>query len=974
MAKYSMSRKGEYSAERRYHYRDEKYEKCDNTSYGNKLDNHMKEKSGYYVNDGRRHDISRSREEMIGVIGREGHKNDGVYNNNDRRRGSMDNYERRRNEENHTGDRNRNVSKGRRDYHRDAASRERCYSNRSPRRNMSVDRKRGNMYDRNNEDKVYEKKARYERDNHSTNNKNYNNNYINKDNKNNYNENKISAEYVNRGRNDKMHMRRHSRDEKEGRRSYQEYFEENRHRENNYEEHRREGYEREGYEREGYEREGYGREGYEREGYGREEHRREGYEREGYGREGYRHEGYRHEGYRHEGYRHEGYRHERYLPRDHPHKEFHHNENPYYKKDFSHKVPNSGAIRRERGREFRNHAYKKVGACKIFVGNISSNAREEDVRRRFEQYGDIMHMQWKKRFAFIEYYKASHALNALEKENGKMFFGEELNVQEHQYNMNSYGYKNDNRSYFHFKMSRNYSPPNFGNESIERRNSLRIVVKNIDEKASWQDLKDFGREVGSVSYANIVDDYHSKEKFGIIEFYNHENAKDAINILNGKNFYGKSVTVIRYNDSDLNTRYKNKERVENYMRGVNDHYGEGEKYVRDERTYRDKLTFDRINRSRHNFLNRGRNIRRNKYFRRDDNEDNKSEVDDSKYKKSSRSMSIIDRDNTYDESVSNRNGNMKDHRDDDLCYERDYEEKMINGNNKKILNSSEEVGEHTHSNINDNMNKDQKDIIDEKEKGGEENISLKNYENKKVNVEHDYENKKENVEHDYENKKENVEHDYEDKKENVEHDYENKKENVEHDYENKKENVEHDYENKKENVEPDYENVIESDRGKRKNVKSKNKYENEKKAKTKNGLYDDIYERKLQEGSVCRSTKDIDQDNYNNEETKNIKDEFLVDRKNEGEGYDDDTYTSERDKSINEKIMKEDYINKDYILEKNDNINISSKKSRVIKKSTTKKRMTRVSEESTTKVDTRESDEDDLMENEQWLDSKKKCV
>ncbi|SOV77031.1 RNA-binding protein, putative [Plasmodium sp. gorilla clade G3] len=860
MGKYSMSRKGEYSDERRYHYRDEKYEKSDNTSYGNKLDNHMKERSGYYINEGRRHDISRSREEMIGVIGREGHKNENVYNNNDRRRGSIENYERRRNEENHTGDRNRNISKGRRDYHRDVPSRDRCYSNRSPRRNVSVDRKRGNIFDRNNEDNIYEKKARYERDNHNNNNNNYSNNYNNKDNKNNYNENQFSAEYVNRGRNDRMHMRRHSRDEKEGRRSYQDHYEENRHRENNYEEHRR---------------------------------------------EEYRHEGYRHEGYRHEGYRHEGNRHEGYVPRDHPHKEFHHNENPYYKKDFSHRVPQSGTIRRERGREFRNHVYKKIGACKIFVGNISSNAREEDVRRRFEQYGDIMHMQWKRRFAFIEYYKASHALNALEKENGKMFFGEELSVQEHQYNMNSYGYKNDNKAYFNFKMSRNYSPPNFGNESIERRNSLRIVVKNIDEKASWQDLKDFGREVGSVSYANIVDDYHSKEKFGIIEFYNHENAKDAINILNGKKFYGRSVDVIRYNDSDLSKRYKNKERDDNYMKGVHDRYGEGEKYVRDERLYRDKFTFDRMNRNRHTFFNRGRNIRRNKYFRRDDNEDNKSEVDDSKYRKSPRSMSIIDRDNTYDERVSHRNDNMKDYRDDNICYDRNDQEKMINNNNKRILNSSEEVGEHTHSNINDDINKDQKDIIDDKEKGGEENNSLKNNENKNENVEHDYEN------------------------------------------------------------------IIESDRGKRRNEKIKNKYENEKKGKRKNELYDDISEMKLQEGSVCRSTKDIDEENYNNEETKNIKDEFLVDRKNEEEGYDDDTYISERDKSVNEKIMKEEYINKEDILEKNDNINMSNKKSRVIKKSTTKKRITRVSEESTTKVDTRESGEDDLMENEQWSDTKK---
>ncbi|SOV14579.1 RNA-binding protein, putative [Plasmodium gaboni] len=893
MGKYSMSRKGEYSAERRYQYRDEKYEKSDNTSYGTKLDSHMKEKSSYYMNEGRRHDLSRSREDMTGAVGREGHKNDNMYNNNDRRRGSIENYERRRNEENYPGDRNRNISRSRRDFHRVAPSRDRCYSNRSPRRNVSVDRKRGSMYDRNNDDNVYEKKARYERDNHNNNNNSYNN-------KNNYNENQFSAEYENRGRNERMHMRRHSRDEKEGRRSYQEHYEEKRHRENNYEGYRHEGHRNEGYHKEGYHKEGY---------------HKEGYHKEGYHNEGYHNEGRRNEEHRHEEHRHEKYQREGYHPRDHPHKEFHHNENPYYKKDFSHRVPPSGAIRRERGRDFRSHAYKKIGACKIFVGNISSNAREEDVRRRFEQYGDIMHMQWKRRFAFIEYYKASHALNALEKENGKMFFGEELSVQEHQYNMNSYGHKNDNRTHFNFKMSRNYSPTNFGNESIERRNSLRIVVKNIDEKASWQDLKDFGREVGSVSYANIVEDYHSKEKYGIIEFYNHENAKDAINILNGKKFYGKSVDVIRYNDSDLSTRYKNKERGENYVRADNDQYRESERYIREERPYnRDKFTFDRMNRSsRHNFYNKGRNIRRNKYFRRDDNDDNKSDIDErKKYRKSSRSMSIINTDNNYDRNVSHRNGNMKADRDDDICYERDDEEKMINSKNKRILNSSEEVCEHVHgNNTNDDIDNDEKNIKNEKEKEeeGDQNISsLKDSQNRNEKLDHNYDND------------------------------------------------------------------VESDRGNGRNIKSKNKYENEKNAKTKNELYDDISEMKLRDGSVCRSTKDIDEENYNNEETKNIKDEFLVDQKNEEEGYDDDTYTSERDKSVNEKIMKEEYINKDDILEKNDNINMSNKKTRVLKKTTTKKRITRVSEESITKVDTRESGEDDLIENEQWSDSKKICV
>ncbi|SCN61714.1 RNA-binding protein, putative [Plasmodium chabaudi adami] len=284
---------------------------------------------------------------------------------------------------------------------------------------------------------------------------------------------------------------------------------------------------------------------------------------------------------------------------------------PHY--DNHHNNMNNGMMRRERSKEMRSHAYKKGDPCKIFVGNISPDAREEEVRRKFAKYGDIISIQWKRRFAFIEYSKPIYAENAIHEENGKHYMGEELSVQAHHLSpfKNSYSgnygnsynnYKSDPRNYEN-KYSRNYSDNKF--ESIEKKNSLRIVVKNIDEKVSWQDLKDFGREVGSVNYANVIynNNGNNKEWYGIIEYYNYETMKRAVEVLNGKKFNGVPVEVIKYTDSSVSSFYKNKERendhhyYNNKDKGHNYHGPGGDKkyydYDRDKMHRDDRREYNR---------------------------------------------------------------------------------------------------------------------------------------------------------------------------------------------------------------------------------------------------------------------------------------------------------------------------------------------------------------------------------------------
>lgn len=341
---------------------------------------------------------------------------------------------------------------------------------------------------------------------------------------------------------------------------------------------------------------------------------------------------------------------------------------------------NIGMMRRERPREMRNYFYKKADPCKIFVGNISPEAREEDVRRKFLKYGDIVNMQWKTRFAFIEYEKTSHAEIAIKEENGQLFFGEELNVQPHHAG-NYFNNRSDNRNYYPPTYGRNYSPNR--NEIREKKNALRIVIRNVDEKASWQDLKDFGRDIGSVNYANIFQN-ENKERFGIIEYYNYENVKKAVEVLNGRKFNGITVEVMKFCDSPLNLKLRNG--GEDKKDGNSYHHYSGDK---DRIYHRDGYDAERDGYRRDRFFERphDRDDRRDEghdrnKFGRDEKEDEQHDKSDRDHRRGSMN-SDRGRDDSQDkERADGVGGGNREGRDDGNDMERQSQLSGRRGNSK----------------------------------------------------------------------------------------------------------------------------------------------------------------------------------------------------------------------------------------------------------------------------------------------------
>lgn len=76
---------------------------------------------------------------------------------------------------------------------------------------------------------------------------------------------------------------------------------------------------------------------------------------------------------------------------------------------------------------------------KIFIGNLSSEATEEELRRRFEKYGDVdsvtilgglLSTEDEEGMGFVEMPDEKRARKAIKRMNRKKVFGVKLNVHE----------------------------------------------------------------------------------------------------------------------------------------------------------------------------------------------------------------------------------------------------------------------------------------------------------------------------------------------------------------------------------------------------------------------------------------------------------------------------------------------------------------------------------------------------------------
>jgi arginine/serine-rich splicing factor 4/5/6 len=196
-----------------------------------------------------------------------------------------------------------------------------------------------------------------------------------------------------------------------------------------------------------------------------------------------------------------------------------------------------------------------MSSTRIYLGRLANSARERDVERFFKGYGKIREIVLKEGYGFIEFDESRDAEDAVYDLNGKELCGDRVIVE----HAKPPGSRRDGgggrmRSGYGggFGGDRGYgggggrygfsrAPPMRGARNPPPlRTDYRILVDNISSKVSWQDLKDFFRQAGDVTYA---DAHKIRQYEGVVEYATSSDMKAAMSKLDGAELCGRKIKL-----------------------------------------------------------------------------------------------------------------------------------------------------------------------------------------------------------------------------------------------------------------------------------------------------------------------------------------------------------------------------------------------------------------------------------------------
>lgn len=245
----------------------------------------------------------------------------------------------------------------------------------------------------------------------------------------------------------------------------------------------------------------------------------------------------------------------------------------------------------------------------IFIGNLSFDSTEDDLRDFFQPAGDIVSTEIitrrgrHKGMGTVEFTNRAAVDEAINRFNNVEFMGRELFIKQDQPPPNKRndepsmydriqpndGYHND--SYRDgYKLDKNNNPHDYGfNEPRQQRSqSYEVFILNLPFAFSWQNLKDLFRECGNVLRADIQLDYNGYSRgFGNVFYGSKEEMYRAIDTFNGYDLDGRILEVRegrsnQHGDNSRNDRYQERRdsyednSQQNYMQDRNGHEPEGE--------------------------------------------------------------------------------------------------------------------------------------------------------------------------------------------------------------------------------------------------------------------------------------------------------------------------------------------------------------------------------------------------------------
>uniref|UniRef100_A0A2I3GER1 RRM domain-containing protein n=1 Tax=Nomascus leucogenys TaxID=61853 RepID=A0A2I3GER1_NOMLE len=168
---------------------------------------------------------------------------------------------------------------------------------------------------------------------------------------------------------------------------------------------------------------------------------------------------------------------------------------------------------------------------RLYIGRLSYDVQEKAIQRFFSGYG-LLEVDLKNGYGFVEFEDSRDANDAVYELNCKELCSERI-IIEHAGGLRRHRDGYSGYSNWRTSGKDKYGPP--------VRTEYRLTVENLSSLCSWQDLKDFMRQAGEVTYA---DAHKEGTDEGVIEFRSYSDMKRALDKLDGTEINGRSIRLI----------------------------------------------------------------------------------------------------------------------------------------------------------------------------------------------------------------------------------------------------------------------------------------------------------------------------------------------------------------------------------------------------------------------------------------------
>jgi len=180
---------------------------------------------------------------------------------------------------------------------------------------------------------------------------------------------------------------------------------------------------------------------------------------------------------------------------------------------------------------------------RLFLGNLGHDCRQGDIERLFKGFGELRNINLKGQYGFIEVETKEDASDAVRKVNGQNFNGGRIRVE-----LANACSDNDSRdSGSRARVS----------DGRYRRTNYRVIVKNLSSRTSWQDLKDYMKKAGEITYSTVNRENSGE---GLVEFADRSSMEYAMDELDNTKLDGRRIELEQERRSRSPSRRRSRSR------------------------------------------------------------------------------------------------------------------------------------------------------------------------------------------------------------------------------------------------------------------------------------------------------------------------------------------------------------------------------------------------------------------------------